>query len=221
MKVVDCYCRRHVDSTVRAIARAAVTVLVCVAVAGCVGNGPRRHSDGGGPLGVAGSSADETVVAYPVDDQDLPSRGPWSFGGIDLCLDTVDGEAVLTGVAPRETIGEAVEFVGSVIRNRWEGQGPMRSLFGFPPSPHTRFRSAQGEMITDRCVDTSSNRRGQVELIVGLAYAGQDGGGLAGESISYTYAGDEYVLELDTRLIVCGRDPALADACPRYYLQVD
>ena len=220
---MDRYSRRHVEPTARATARLTALLLVCAAGAACVADGPRHHTDGGGPLGVAGvaGAVGQTVVAYPVDDQDRPSGGPWSFGGIDLCLDSGAGEAVITAVAQRSTIGDPVEHVGSVVRNRYEGQRPLSSFFGFPPTPQTRFRPAAGETITDGCVDASGDHRGQLELIVGLAYAGEGGGGWAGESISYTYAGDEYVLELDRRFIVCGQDPALATACPKYYLQVD
>jgi hypothetical protein len=196
-----------------------VALAICSAAVACVAGGPRRHQDGKGPLGVASSSS-ETIVAYPVDDQGRPSGGPWSFGGTDLCLETAGGEAVITDVAPRSTTGAAVEHVGSVVRNRYEGQGALRSLSGFPPSPATRFRPALGEVITTPCAANPAEQRGQLELVVGLAHEGE-GGGWTGVSISYTHGGEQYVLDLDTQLIVCGRDPALAQACSKYYLEVD
>lgn len=164
---------------------------------------PKRHEDGGGPLGSEGGPARVTQALDPLAGR----YDAWTYG-IPLCMVSGMEPAVLETVGPTATVGSGFRFLGASFREFDYvpmQHSPILSTVGYPPPTDLvpdLLRDARGAVVTARCTHPPVGL--VAELLVGLGRVGSDGGGWEGVDVTYKVGGDEQVLHLQRNLLICG-----------------
>jgi hypothetical protein len=175
--------------------------------------GPERHADGDGDLASRGRTSDVLTHAF-----DQSHGTTWTIG-VPLCLERGSDPAVLDGtVGPVTTVGGRLRFLGAYTRESVPGAVNYRggSVGGYPPNIPGPLHTERGFAVSRPCDFSRPDPAArQIELLVGVAYAGgSDGGGWYGLDIGYETRGHHHVLATTGwNILVCG--PAMpAVYCP-------
>ena len=188
--------------TLRVTRRAGIAALCVVLAAGC--GGPERHRDGEGPLAVLN---DPTGFARMVVAR-TPGVDTWSFGSMLLCLRLSGTSAVIRAVGPHDSVGSGFQPAGVVIHDFTWSSGAEATISSeeFPPATAVRTVAPEGYVVDVECSSPPPDQA--AELIVGLTATSDDGGGWLGADVTYSVDGQDYVLEINNEMLICGTSTA-------------
>jgi hypothetical protein len=121
-----------------------------------------------------------------------------------LCVESPGARAVIEDVEPHRVIGSGFRVAGIRIHDftRSQTEEPIIGVAGYPPHFGSGTSDARGYVVDLSCPHRPEGRN--IELIVGLTAVGSDGGGWLGADVSYSVAGQRYVLEIANNMIICG-----------------
>jgi hypothetical protein len=122
--------------------------------------------------------------------------------------------AVIDHIEPHDTVGSGFRLAGILIHDFTftPDETPIISVDGFPPTSLSGLADPDGYVVDVRCPVEPGAR--VIELIVGLAATGTDGGGWLGADVFYSVADRHYVLEIDNHMLICGTATAAECAGP-------